>query len=138
MLNHLAHRFWALLLVVGIAQAPMPYQNRNQIDYDPLVVRVIAGTVSDSHGSIPNARIGLFSEPGHQLVTEIRADDNGTFRTDAPSGEYRLVVAVDGLCPANAKIRVAAWPRGGLFRSRQLRVRLTVGSIDSCSWIEYR
>jgi hypothetical protein len=66
-------------LVTGqaFAQEKMAYQNRNQIDYGPLVVRSVRGRVTDREGvPIPMVDVGVFTEreqtldrfPGRGLV----------------------------------------------------------------------
>ena len=122
---------------LAAAQERMAYENRNQIDYGPLVVRSVRGRVTDGQGvPFPAVDIGVFTESGHELVFQTITDSNGHFRIQQlPKDNYRLVVHYDSFCPANARIRVAAWPKGGLIKERNLRVNLIPGGIDKCSWV---
>jgi hypothetical protein len=121
------------------AQATMQYENNNQVDYGPLVVRTVAGLVFDGSGaSIPSANIGLFTEGTHSLVSQTTSNANGYFSIgQLAAGKYRLVIQSDGLCSANARIAVAGWPRGGLFKSRSFYVHMTVRGIDKCSDVTF-
>src|SRR5262245_16907806 len=88
--------------VNGHAQPTMQYENRNQVDYGPLVVRTVTGIVFDNDGvSIPDASIGVFTEATHALVSQTRSDSNGSFTfKQLSTGEYRLVIQTNGLCSA--------------------------------------
>ena len=122
------------------AQERMRYENRNQIDYGPLVVRSVNGFVADAQGgSIPAANVGVFTESDHKLLFQTTTDSDGFFRIEGLSrGEYRLVSQYAGFCPANARIVVVGWPRGGFVKSRRFRIRMVGGGIDTCSEVTYR
>ena len=116
------------------AQDKMAYENRNQIDYE-LVVRRIGGRVTDAQGvPVPGVDIGVFTESEHNLVSQSATDSDGHFKIEQlPRGEYRFVARYYPLCSANAQIKVAAWPKGGVLKARELRVTMIPGGIDECS-----
>jgi hypothetical protein len=118
----------------------MRYENRNLIDYGPLVVRTVSGRVVDADGlPIAGASVGVFTEPDHRLVTQTVSSEQGEFEVlGLQRGLYRVVVRSPRLCVANAKISVARWPRGGVLGSRRLRVALIAFRTDTRSSIEYR
>jgi hypothetical protein len=124
----------------GDAQARLLYENRNQVDYGPLVVRTVSGFVFDTAGvSIPNANIGIFTEAAHDWVSQTTSDSNGYFAIGQLAiGEYRLVIQVSGLCSANAQIVVAGWPRGGLLKSRSFYGHMVAAGIDTCSFVTHQ
>jgi hypothetical protein len=133
----------ALLFIsvaTSLAQERMAYENRNQIDYGPLVVRNVSGVVVDRDGiPVPGVDIGIFSEERQELVLKTTSDSDGYFMFKRiPRGKYRLVSHYDPFCPANVRITIARWPRGGLFKSRRFRVNMVVGGIDVCSWVAYK
>ena len=65
------------------AQEGMQYENRNQVDYSPLVVRRVNGFVVDSQGvSIPAANVGVFTEPDHKLLFQTTTDSRGFFKIE--------------------------------------------------------
>jgi hypothetical protein len=118
---------------------PPAVSDQNQVDYGHLVTRSVTGVVLDASGiSIPAANIGVFTESAHELVFQTTSDSNGYFTIGKLArGEYRLVSQYNGLCPANARIVVAGWPQGGLFKSRTFYVRMVARGIDTCSWVTY-
>jgi hypothetical protein len=83
----------------------MQYENRNQVDYGPLVVRRVNGFVVDSQGaSIPAANVGVFTEPDHELLFQTTTDSRGFFKIEGLNrGEYRLVSQYNEPCTANAR-----------------------------------
>ena len=120
--------------------ATFEYSNRNQVDPPPLTIRGISGRVIDSNEvAIPQGCVGLFTEPGHQLIKTAAVDDSGKFYLrDINPGRYRLLVSVSGFCIANVRVRVAKWPRGGLFSRRTVVVHMEPAGIDRCSYIFYK
>jgi len=77
--------------------------------------------------------VGIFRETDHALVRSMSTDATGRFDfgSEIQPGEYRLVVSVGGLCPANAKIRVVR----STILAEQLVVDMRLQGIDTCSWI---
>jgi hypothetical protein len=114
----------------------MTYENRNQIDYGPLKVAGIRGTVQDWTGvPIPKACVGVFTEADQKLIAVARTDDSGNFELKGiPDGEYRLVGKYDGFCPANAKLQIT---RRGNSKKR-LTINMRGRSFDTCSWVELK
>ena len=122
------------------AQERMQYENRNQVDYGPLVVRRVNGFVVDGQGvSIPAANVGVFTEPDHKLLFQTTTDSGGFFKIEGLNrGEYRLVSQYNGFCTANARIMVASWPQGGIIKSRGFHIRMVAREIDTCSEVAYQ
>jgi hypothetical protein len=127
---------------VSSCPKPLEYENHNQIDPSPLSVRIVSGRVIAQDGyAVPNACLGLFTEREHRLVASVVADEEGNFRFgNIPSGKYRLVVRDEygGFCPANARVHVASWPRGGIRARRQIVGHLRPFAIDVCSHAGYK
>jgi Carboxypeptidase regulatory-like domain len=119
------------------AQGRMQYENRNQVDYGPLVVRKVMGVVLDAHGvPIPTTNIGIFTESAHQLIFQTTSNSGGYFSLgNLPKGEYRLVAQYDHFCSANARIVIATWPRGGWIRTRKFYIRMIPAGLDTCSTV---
>lgn len=112
----------------------MRYEHFNMVDYGPLRVSKIKGSVKDVQGWIVSAGcVGLFSEDAKVLVAWTAVAPDGSFEIPkVPSGNYKLIVTMLGFCTPNAKIRV-----GHSFRNnRQLTVVMKPRGIDECSWIE--
>src|SRR5262245_37176629 len=88
------------------------YENHNQSDPKPLIVRSPTGRViaeagdeSQEIGSVPGACLGLFTEEGHRLIATGAADQGGKFQFGkVPNGKYRLVVRAGGFCTANVPL----------------------------------
>lgn len=114
----------------------MAYENRNQTDYGPLRLSVVRGVANDDQRvPIPKACVGLFAETNHKLIVVTETDNEGRFDlAGIPSGNYRLVVTYEGLCPANARVRVAASMR----RAKQVVVHLRPAGIDTCSYVDLK
>lgn len=114
------------------------YENRNQVDYGPLVVRSISGLIfddSDEPGdllSIPGC-VAIFTERSHRLVAKRAVGKNGRFlfRNLRP-GNYRLVVRDphNTYRLANAKIRVTT---KALVKT--LGVHMRQSGIDEYSYV---
>src|SRR5213595_3955189 len=84
------------------------YENHNQIDYGPLVVQDVKGTIIDPQQvAVPKLCVGIFTEKDHKLVATTESDADGKFSLQSVSpGQYRLVVKGDPLCAANIPLRV--------------------------------
>jgi hypothetical protein len=128
------------LAALGAAQTSnVPnYENHNMIDYGPLVFRSISGVIIDPTGvAMPGGSIGLFTEHDHKLLANSTTDTNGSFTLQHVfPGRYRLVAHFDGFCPANVRIEIVSWPRGGL--KRKLVIHGVLPAIDSCSYGAYK
>jgi hypothetical protein len=119
---------------------PFEYSNHKQVETSQLTVRAIVGRAIDpNHVTIAQGCVGLFTEPGHQLIKTIALDDSGNFfLRDVNPGRYRLLVYVAGFCTANVRLRIAKWPRGGLIARRTVAVHMEPQAIDTCSYIYYK
>lgn len=127
-------------------EMPIKYENKNQVDPKPLSVRVVSGHIisevgdigaAQETGAVPGARLGLFTEQEHHLVATTVADDEGRFQFAAvPSGKYRLVVHVAGLCVANVPLQVVKGSRSK--DQKQIVVHMRPAGIDSCSYGDYK
>jgi hypothetical protein len=129
--------------------ARIEYGNRNQVDPEPLSIRILSGKVFDQigedpvqvHAPIPGACLGLFTETDHRLIASAPADDRGNFRFARVSpGQYRLVARdpQNVFCLANARVRIVDWPGGGALKRKHLVVHLRPAGIDSCSYADYK
>jgi hypothetical protein len=110
------------------------YENHNQIDYGPLVVQTVKGTITDPQQSaVPNVCVGIFTAKDHKLVATTESDAGGNFSLQSiPPGEYRLVVKADPLCAANVPLRVVKSQK----KKQVLRVHMKPRGLDSCSFGE--
>jgi hypothetical protein len=110
------------------------YENHNQIDYGPLVVQDVKGTITDQqHNAVPRVCVGVFSEKDHKLVVATESDADGNFSLQTtPPGRYRLVVKADPLCAANAPLHVVKHKR----EKQVLQVIMKPRGLDSCSYAE--
>jgi hypothetical protein len=109
----------------------MAYQDRNQVDYGPLLVRQVRGKAIDPSGvPVPGVCVGLFKESDHSLVTSTATSANGEFTLkNAPRGEYRLVAQYPAFGTANARVRIGRGAKGVVLRMRP-------SGIDTTSYIE--
>ena len=120
------------------AQAPHPscqnmrYEHHNQIDPPPRHVGSVSGIVKDFQGfEVRGACIGIFSDAEQKLLVSTEADDKGGFAISRlQPGAYRMVVAAEGFCAANARIIVK-----GKSKEHKLTVIMRPSGIDVCSWI---
>lgn len=112
------------------------YENHNQVDYGPLVLRRLTGRAVDpSSVPMPGGCIGLFAEDRHQLLATVSADENGNFAfPQIAPGRYRLVARFDGFCAANVRLRIVRGRRAG----RKLVLHMEGGGIDKCSYGTYK
>ncbi len=112
----------------------MSYEHRNQVDYGPIKVNSVRGTVRDFNKvPIPNACIGIFSESSHKLIAAAGSSKNGYFEIKGiPDGDYRLVIKYAAFCPANAKLRLESHSQ----HYKPLVVHMEAGGIDSCSYVD--
>jgi hypothetical protein len=108
------------------------YVDENQTDPAPLKVREVEGSVRGLGGDgMSRASVTLFSEDGHALIATILSDKDGKFRFDkVEKGHFRVVVRVEGLCPANIPIAVES----SLLAHRRIIVTMRAKDIDTCSY----
>jgi hypothetical protein len=113
------------------------YEDRNQIDPQPLKLHSIRGFASDDEGVAVPVVVGIFTEKDHLLVSSARAGVDGKFDfKDIPPGRYRIVAMLDGLCPANVPILVesgSAW-----ISKRIVHLHIRPRGIDTCSFGDLR
>jgi hypothetical protein len=112
-----------------------PYEDRNQVDYGPLRVQRIGGTVVDFDGGvIPGACILIFSESDHRFIAAAESSKEGRFvLSNVPPGAYRMVSRYEGFSVANARVEV-----GRFAGRRALTVKMRPAGIDTGSYIEVR
>ncbi len=109
------------------------YEDNNQIDYGPLIVREVKGVVTDPVDAVPQACVGIFTEKDHKLVTATESDEDGKFSLQSiPPGRYRLVVKADPLCAANVRLRVVKHQK----KKQILQVHMKPRGLDSCSYVD--
>lgn len=110
------------------------YENHNQIDYGPLIVRDVKGTITDpQQGAVPKVCVGLFTESDHKLLASTESDADGRFSLQSvPPGWYRLVVKADPLCAANVPLKVVKQQK----KKQILRVHMKPRGLDSCSYAD--
>ena len=76
------------------------YGNHNQIDYGPLLVQDVKGTITDpGQGAVSKVCVGIFTETDHRLVAAIESDAEGKFFLHRPiawaiSLVVRLIICV--------------------------------------------
>jgi hypothetical protein len=131
---------WAALVPAALAQdsicKDLTYEHRNQVDSRPLRISGVRGIVQDPRNvEIPQACVGIFTESDHKLVLSTCADSKGHFELKGvTAGAYRLVVKVEGFCPANARITLGR----GAHLKNSLVAQMRPAGIDTCSWIELK
>jgi hypothetical protein len=110
------------------------YENHNQIDYGPLVVQDVKGTITDlQQVAIPKVCAGIFTEKDHKLIATTESDADGKFSLQSvPPGRYRIVVKADPLCAANVPLRVVK----GQKQKQVLQVHMKPRGLDSCSYAD--
>jgi Carboxypeptidase regulatory-like domain len=110
------------------------YENHNQIDYGPLIVQDVKGTITDpQQGAVPKVCVGLFTENDHKLLASTESDADGRFSLQSvPAGRYRLVVKADPLCAANVPLKVVKQQK----KKQILRVHMKPRGLDSCSFAD--
>jgi len=110
------------------------YENHNQIDYGPLVVQGVKGTITDAQQVVvPKACVDIFTEKEHKLVATTVSDADGKFSLQSlRPGRYRLVVNADPLCAANVPLQVVKSQK----KKQVLRVHMKPRGLDSCSYAE--
>jgi hypothetical protein len=108
------------------------YVDENQPDPAPLKLRDLEGSVRGLGGDgMPRVSVLLFAEDGHVLVATVVTDKDGKFRFGkVDKGRYRVVVKVQGLCPANVPVLL----EGSLLAHRKLVVTMQSKDIDTCSY----
>jgi hypothetical protein len=89
----------ALLVLLVAAQAQgrsstciVQYEHHNQIDYGPLIVQEVKGTITDPQQvAVPKVCVGIFTENDHKLIATTESDADGKFSLQTvPPGRYRL------------------------------------------------
>lgn len=110
------------------------YENHNQIDYGPLVVQDVKGTITDPQQSvISKVCVGIFTEKDHKLLASAESDADGKFSLQSvPPGRYRLVVKADPLCAANVPLQVVKHQK----KEQVLQVHMKPRGLDTCSYAE--
>jgi hypothetical protein len=110
------------------------YENHNQIDYGPLAVQEVKGTITDPQQvAVPKVCVGIFTEKGHKLVATTESDADGKFSLQSlPPGPYRLVVKADPLCAANVPLQVVKHQK----KRQVLQVHMKPRGLDTCSYGE--
>ena len=73
------------------------YENHTQIDYGPLVVQDVKGTITDPRQvAVPKVCAGIFTEKDHKLIATTESDADGKFSLQSvpplPVGNELLVV----------------------------------------------
>jgi hypothetical protein len=135
---------WTLLGLVGVcaagragwAQKPSDnvpvYVNENSTDPAPLKLDGLEGKVQGLGGdAMSGARVSLFTEEGHTLVSSVNSDRNGKFKFDkVEHGFYRVVARVEGLCPANIPVKI----EGSMLAKHKLIITMRPKDIDTCSY----
>lgn len=116
--------------------ASMEYEHHNLIDYGPLRVMAVTGTVKIFDGyPARGACVGLFAESKQKLLAAAKADEQGRFQiAGIRNGTYWLVVMAEGLCAANVRIVVT----NKSHESKTLAAVMKPRGIDVCSYIELK
>ena len=114
------------------------YENRNQVDNRPLVVKSVAGRAKDNEDlPLYDACISLFTEDGTALLATVKADRNGSFDFGriAP-GKYRLIARDfhNAYCVANALVRVVT----SGHRKKSITLHLRAANYHCGSFADYR
>jgi hypothetical protein len=129
----------ALLAEPSFAQqkgdsSPCMAEYENQIDYGPLIIQKVKGTITDpQQGAFPKVCVGIFTEKDHKLVATTESDADGKFSLQSvPPGRYRLVVKADPLCAANVPLQVVKSQQ----KKQVLHVHMKPRGLDSCSYGE--
>lgn len=119
---------------VGTSPCMVEYENHNQIDYGPLVVQDVKGTITDpGKSAVSKGCVGVFTETDHKLVAATESNADGKFSLQSvPPGRYRLVVKADPLCAANVPLRVVKNQRN----KQVLHVHMKPRGLDSCSYAD--
>jgi hypothetical protein len=115
------------------ASATSPtYVNENQTDAAPLKLRDMEGVVRGLGGDpMSGASVALFTEQKHDLVASVMSDKDGKFKFNkVDKGLYRVVVRVQGLCPANVPVLL----EGSLLAHHKLVITMRAKDIDTCSY----
>jgi hypothetical protein len=114
----------------------LSYENRNQVDYGPVVLKQVRGLAKDLDGvPVPNVCVGVFNELDHKLVAATQTDTKGWFELKAiPDGDYRIVAKCEAFCPANARVRIKARSR----TRKALSIHFRPFGIDTCSYIDQK
>ena len=119
---------------VDTSKCAAEYINRNQVDYGPLVIEHVTGTITDpGQVAIPDACVALFTDKTHKLVKKTQSDEKGKFSlARVPPGKYRLVVTADALCAANVRLQIVSRAK----KKQALQIHMKGAGLDSCSYGE--
>jgi hypothetical protein len=122
------------------AGCAITYENQNQVDYGPIGLRKIHGTVLDqSSGPVPSVCLGIFSERDHVLIVSAESHADGRFTfPPIPAGLYRLVAKYNGFAVANVSLKIRGWPAGGLFTTASLYLHMRPRGIDTASYVDLK
>ena len=110
------------------------YENHNQVEYRPLIVQAVNGTVVDlAQEAVSQVCVAIFAEKDHALIATTQSDANGKFSLEKiRPGRYRLVVKADPLCAANVPLRVVKNTK----KKMALRVHMKARGLDACSYAD--
>lgn len=113
----------------------MKYENSNNVNPPPLIMRIVNGIVQDHDGvPIPKACVGIFKNK--RLIQYFQTNEEGRFRfSHISSGNYQMVVKYDPFCPANIRVKVVI--RNKQYTKGKIVVHMEASQIDSCSRISY-
>lgn len=119
-------------LLAQPAGSPATYVNENGTDPAPLNLRELQGKVQGLGGeAMPRAQVALFTEHGHSLLDTAVTDREGKFHFEkVEKGLYRVVVRVEGLCPANVPVKLES----GLLAKHKLIITMRPKDPDTCSY----
>jgi hypothetical protein len=108
------------------------YVDESKPDPAPLKLRELEGSVRGLGGdAMSGASVSLFTEDGHSLMATVMSDKDGKFKFNKiDKGLYRVVVKVQGLCPANVPVVL----EGSLLAHHKMVVTMRPKDIDTCSY----
>ena len=110
------------------------YENHNQVDYGPLIVQKVTGTITDPQQiAMAKVCVAIFTEKQHRLLATTESDEEGKFSLKSvPPGQYRLVAKADPLCGASVPLRVVKHQN----KRRALHLHMKPRGLDACSYGE--
>lgn len=120
--------------------APISYEDHNQVEYGPLSLPIVSGIAQDrDQARIRGVCLGLFTEKQHRLVATAVTDQEGKFQLDqVPPGLYRLVAKYSGFCPANTLLRITRRASNRKMKSKSLVLHMELENMDRCSYGDYK
>ena len=114
------------------------YENRNQINPRPLVVKRLRGRVKGENGEpLFDACLSLFTQNGTLRIATVKTDGNGNFDFESIGpGQYRLVTRdfQKAFCAANTPVRIVKYRN----RKKSIIVHLQASNVDRCSYADYK